>query len=415
MNHSDANLERARLLLQQGRTSDALKELKNILAQDPENDLALSLYGQCLLEEKKTEEAIAVFKQTIALDPENGYYFYLLGFAYYSKNAHTEALSQLEEAIRLEPYQAEFYGLMAHIYISERKYQVALDKADEGLAVDPENITALNARSIALNKLRRTDDAVETMQTTLSMDPDNALTHSTVGWNLLEKGKHKEATTHFREALRIAPDMHSAKAGLKEALKSVIPPYRWLLQFSFWVHNKGKNFRWAFFIAIYIGVRIVVSVTKNDPDFESVGIIVAAAYLLFIGISWIIGPLANAFLLFHRDGKHALEDSERWNAIAFMTCIASGILVLVLAATVAGESRSDNWFLAGMVLLLLSVPAGHMQYPIRFRGNSLGQWISIAMLGLAAVITVMCLAGLPGHEIPLVIYFIAFVLYSWVK
>ena len=52
MNHSDANLERARLLLQQGRTADALKELKNILAQDPENDLALSLYGQCLLEDK---------------------------------------------------------------------------------------------------------------------------------------------------------------------------------------------------------------------------------------------------------------------------------------------------------------------------------------------------------------------------
>ncbi len=415
MNQFDVNLERARLLLQQGRTADAQKELKQILSQDPDNDSALSLYGQCLLEEKKTDEAIAVFQQAISLDPEHGYYFYLLGFAYYSKDDHTQAIGHLSTAIRLEPYQAEFFGLLAHIYISERNYETALEKADEGLAVDPENITALNARSIALNKLRRTDDAVETMQTTLSMDPDNAITHTTVGWNLLEKGKYKEATTHFREALRIDPDMHSAKSGLKEALKSVIPPYRWLLQFSFWVHNKGKNFRWGFFIAIYIGVRIVVSVTKNDPDFESVGIIVAAAYLLFIGISWIISPMANAFLLFHRDGKYALEPSERWNALAFMACIAAGIGVMVLAATVAREGQSDTWLLAGMVLLSLSVPAGHMDYPIRLSGNSLGQWLSIGMLVLAGLIVIMSLGGINGHEIPLVIYFIAFVLYSWVK
>jgi tetratricopeptide (TPR) repeat protein len=415
MNEFSMNLERARLLLQQGRTADAKKELKQVLSQDPDNDIALSLYGQCLLEEKKTEEAITVFQQAIAKDPEHGYYFYLLGFAYYQKNNHKQAIEHLGTAIQLEPYQAEFYGLLSHIYIAERKYEMALEKADEGLAVDPENITALNARSIALNKLRRTDDAVETMQTTLSMDPDNAITHTTVGWNLLEKGRHKEATNHFREALRIDPDLHHAKSGLKEALKSVIPPYRWLLQFSFWVHNKGKNFRWGFFIAIYIGVRIVVSVTKNDPNFEMIGFIVVIAYLLFIGISWIINPMANAFLLFHRDGKHALDPSEKWNAISFMACIGAGILVMVLAATLATEGQSDNWFLAGMVLLSLSVPAGHMNYPLRLKGNSFGQWLSMGMLVLAMVIVGMCLGGIPGYEIPLVIYFIAFVLYSWVK
>jgi len=83
MNQFSMNLERARLLLQQGRTADAKKELKQVLSQEPDNDMALSLYGQCLLEEKKTEEAITVFQQAIAKDPEHGYYFYLLGFAYY--------------------------------------------------------------------------------------------------------------------------------------------------------------------------------------------------------------------------------------------------------------------------------------------------------------------------------------------
>ncbi len=414
MNEFSTILERARLLLSQGRTTDAKKELQQVLSQDPGNDIALSLYGQCLLEEKKTDEAITVFHQAIAIDPEHAYYFYLLGFAYYIKSDYVKAVEELTNAIRMNPYAAEFYGLLAHVYIGQLKYETALEKADEGLAVDPENITSLNARSIALNKMRRTDDAVETMKTTLSMDPDNAITHATVGWNFLEKGKHKEATTHFREALRIDPDMPAAKTGLKEALKSVIPPYRWLLQFSFWVHNKGKNFRWGFFIAIYIGVRLVASVTKDNPEFEMIGVIVVAAYLLFIGISWILNPLANVFLLFHRDGKHALDHSEKWNAYAFMACILSGTAVLILSG-ILPVNEEERWLFAGLVLLSLSIPVGHMDYPVRLKGNSLGQWLSIGMLILAPVILLLSLTGLAGYEIPLVIYMVAFVLYSWVK
>ena len=414
MNEFSTLLERARLLLSQGRTTDAKRELQQVLSKDPQNDIALSLFGQCLLEEKKTDEAITVFQQAIALEPENAYYFYLLGFAYYIKSDYVKAVEELTNAIRMNPYAAEFFGLLGHVHIGQLKYETALEKADEGLALDPENITALNARSIALNKLRRTDDAVETMKTTLSMDPDNAITHATVGWNFLEKGKHKEATIHFREALRIDPDMSAAKTGLKEALKSVIPPYRWLLQFSFWVHNKGKNFRWGFFIAIYLGVRIVVSVTKNNPEFEMIGVIVAVAYLLFIGISWLLNPLANVFLLFHRDGKHALDHSEKWNAYGFLACIISGIVLLILSG-ILPLPEEERWLFAGLVLLSLSIPVGHMDYPIRFRGNSLGQWMSIGLLILAPVIRLLSLTGMSGYEIPLVIYMVAFVLYSWVK
>ena len=39
-------LGRARLLLDQGRTNDAIKEVKQVLHQDPENDGALSLYAR---------------------------------------------------------------------------------------------------------------------------------------------------------------------------------------------------------------------------------------------------------------------------------------------------------------------------------------------------------------------------------
>jgi len=324
-------------------------------------------------------------------------------------------LDRESKAIELFPHHAEYYGLMAFIFLDEKEFELALQKADEGLALDPENITCLNARARAQNKLRQTNEAIATMQDALAIDPDNEFTHVTIGWNFLEKGKHKEATTHFREALRISPAHHSAKVGLKEALKSKIPPYRWLLQFNFWMQNKSKAFRWVFIISILVGVRLIEGFSKENPQFENAGIVVAACYFLFVGTSWIINPLANVFLLFHKDGKYALENSEKWNAIAFIICILSGIILIILSSVVPDKEQTGNFIASGFIVLSLCVPAGHMNYPVRIKGNSFSQWIAISLL-LSAVIAVLCtLTGLIAPMVFFVIYFILFVVYTWSK
>ena len=235
-------LERADLLLDQGRYKDAEAALKKVLEQEPQNDYALALLARCYLNNKRYEDGITIIQQAIALNPENSFYYYLLAFGFYHQNNSLAAIANLEKAIQLFPYNAEYFGLLAYIFIEERNFEKALEKADEGLAVDAENSTCLNARSTALNKLGRMEAALETMQDALAQAPDDEMTHATVAWNLLEKGAHKEAAHHFLEALRINPNYATAKAGLKEALKSKILPYKWLLQYSFWVQNRGKGY-----------------------------------------------------------------------------------------------------------------------------------------------------------------------------
>ena len=199
----------------------------------------------------------------------------------------------------MNPYFCESYGLLSHIYSEDKDFEKALEKADEGLAIDPENISCLNGRSVALNKLKRTEDAIETMQLALAQDPDNEVTHSTVGWNYLEKGKNKIAATHFKETLRINPNNTNARRGLKEALKSKIAPYRWLLQYSFWINNKGKKARWIFPLALYFLVRVSSSALEYSTATQSLGTLLIGLYILFVLTTWLINPLANFFLLFH--------------------------------------------------------------------------------------------------------------------
>lgn len=409
----EAMLSRANLLLAQGRAKEAEKQLSDALQQDPENDEALTLLARCKYDQRQFREGIAIVQRAIQIVPDNGYYFYLLAFGYYQTDANHSAQRYLKHAITLQPYAADFYALWALILIDEKDFNQALEKANEGLAIDPENITCLNARSTALNKLKRVEAAIETMQNALQQDPENDFTHVTVGWNLLEKGKHKEAAEHFREALRINPNLEYARTGLKEALKSRIAPYRWLLQYSFWVNNKGKNARWIIPIAVYFGVRLVTSFAeKAGSTFAVIGGLLVALYILFVATSWVINPVANFFLLFNKDGKYALNNSERWSSMLAVVALSSGLLLLLSCLFVPAAIQM-RILISGLILLSLALPLGHMEYPLRFRNQPVIQWLSLALALFGMITFAFSISGMGGH-LPMA-YGITFVVYTWVS
>jgi tetratricopeptide (TPR) repeat protein len=408
-------LERANLLLAQGRPKDAERQLADALRIEPENDYALGLLTRCKFDQQQYKAGIDVIKRAIQLMPHEGYYFYLLAFGYYQLNLNIEAARYLHRAVQLSPWSAEFFGLWGLVLLEEKHFEQALQKANEGLAVDAENITCLNVRSTALNKLKRVDDAIETMQDALEKDPENAYTHTTVGWNLLEKGRHKDAAGHFREALRIHPNLEGAREGLKQALKSKIPPYKWLLRYSFWINNKGKNARWAIPLGIYVGVQLISRLSQSGGgNLANIGLIVVALYLLFVITSWVINPLANFFLLFHKDGKYALSNREKANAVCLTVALLAGLALVLIGLFLPGGGSEAVMF-AGLVTMSLGLPLGHMQFPLRLNNNSLVQWFSLALILVGLLAVVFSLANAPAATPLLYTYLIGFILYTWIS
>ena len=411
----NAFMERADLLLEQGRHKDAESFLKQVLQQEPENDEALALLSRSYINSGRYDEGIEVILSAIALEPNNSFYFYLLAFGYYRKDQLFAAIENLRKAIELNPYQAEYFGLLAHVHIAEREFEVALEKANEGLALDAESITCLNARSIALNKLKRTEAAIETMQNALAQDPDNEVTHTTVGWNYLEKGRHKEAAGHFMEALRIDPNFNNAKAGLKEALKSKILPYKLMLQYGFWINNQGKGLQKAMPFIIYAVFRILVLVFESNDNTAGLGWMVGGLYILFVVTSWVINPIANFFLLFHRVGKHALTHNERWAALTSVPFLILGLAILAVSSftdVVKGTSY-ENMFLPGMICISLALPLSQISYPIHFANKQWKEWYTLALAG-AGILSLLLFIIAPAVVLPLaVIYGVAFIIYTW--
>ncbi|MFT3823223.1 MAG: tetratricopeptide repeat protein [Chitinophagaceae bacterium] len=410
----DALLSRADLLLRQNRPKEAEKELLQVLQQEPDNDYALSMLGRSKYDQRQFNEGIGLIQQAIRVDPQNGYYFYLLAFGYYQADSNHSAKRYLQRAIELAPYAADFHGLLAMILLEEKDFKQALEKANEGLAIDAENITCLNARSTALNKLRRVDDAISTMQDALQQDPENAFTHTTIGWNLLEKGKHKEADRHFREALRINPNLEGARAGLKESMKSKIAPYRWLLQYSFWINNKGRKARWIIPFGLIIIIQLVSELTKrtDNPGVTLAGNLVIGIYLLFVLTSWLINPMANFFLLFYKDGRYALTTNEKWNAITTVTVLLTGIAIMIASQVI--QPAPLGLFMGGLTIFSLALPMGHLKIPIQFRSNPTHQWFTLSLVLTGLITAVLFFAGLAIAETVAAVYLVAFVLFSWI-
>lgn len=410
-------LDQARLLLDQGRAKDAEAKIKQFLQQEPNNHYALSLLARCLFHRKQFDEGITVMQDAISFQPEESFYYYLLAFGFYQEDKSKPAIDNLNRAIVLNPWHAEYYGLMSFVLLGERQFNTALEKANEGLALEADNLTCLNARSMALNKLKKTDEAIATMQDALAQDPDSGFTHNTIGWNLLERGRHKEAATHFREALRINPVMQNAQSGLKEALKSKIPPYKWLLQYSFWVNNQGKRLKVAMPIILFVGFRLLIGLLGQSSSTEVLGGVVAGIYLVFVIGSWTMNSIANFFLLFHPDGKYALTNTEKWSAIGVVSAMVGGFALLGMAASFSsfakGTAYEGIFLVTGLICLSLALPLGEMDYPIDFKNTKKRNRFSLILTGLG-IFALLFTAVFPAQAlIPISLYGVCFLLYNW--
>lgn len=411
---NDKHLARAEVLIQQGRLRDAEKEVRQALHADPQSHKALATLGRVYIDGKRPAEGIPLISQAIGLCPDEDYYLYLRAFGYYQLNLHTAAEQDVMQAIALNPWNAGYFALHAFILVETRRFSEALAKANEGLMVDAADINCLNAQSIALVKLNRLQDAEANIKFTLHTAPDNDAVHLNAGYSYLEKGRHRDAAHHFRETLRLNPGSEAAREGLKDALRSKIAPYRWMLQYSFWLQNKGRNMQIAFLIGIYIGFRLLFSLADYVPKW--LGVIFVVLFVLYVVaalLSWVLKPVANLFLSVHPEGRYALTPAERTSSLLVGGAIAAGLLTaLVYAAWPVKNDQTVLILLAAGVLASMAIPLSYIQFPLRQYLGSYKQWAGY--LAVLLGITGLMLLPAYGGTFVFTAYLPVWVIGTWV-
>lgn len=322
-------ISRAQILIEQQRYQEAVKILLEALAEFPQAIFPRLLLAESYISLDQYDLATDIIQQGIELAPDEGDFFYLKARVHLNQRQWHDAESALKTAIELDPSDANYPAYLAHLFMLRKRFKEALAVSNRALELDPENLLALNVRSSALQKLESPEEAEETIQGAFQQDPNNAYTHANYGWNLLEKGKYKEANNHFKEALRVDPTFEYAQMGLLESIKSTNIVYRLYLKYVFWMSNQGAKAQWGVIIGFYILTRILRSASRSNPELEP---LLMPVYFIMVAVallSWIIGPLGNIFLLLNPYGRMLLDKGEKLSATAVTVSLAIGTLALL--------------------------------------------------------------------------------------
>lgn len=377
-------LQRALILHQQARHDLAERELRQHLAECPNDGFALALLAISMLEQERRDEAERTAKESIAAAPDMAYSHYALARVYSDRNCYKEAANAIAEAIRLEPADADYHAMSAVIELERRNWAAALSAAETGLQFDPEHVDCNNFRAMALVKLGRKAEAGVTIAGTLAREPEDALTHANQGWTLLEAGDRKQAMHHFRESLRLDPSDAWAKAGLVEAIKAGNPLYAGMLRYFLWTAKLSSRAQWGVIVGGYVGMRILWWLAKTNPSLEPLLTPIIVAYMVFALLTWLAQPIFNLLLFLHPFGRHALNDDRRSQAKWVGACLALAA-GLVLLWFIAG--RVDAFLLFAIVLGTLAIPtsaihACHRGWP---RVTMTAITLALGLIGLSAV------------------------------
>lgn len=405
MHGMDARVERARLLIAQSRFDLAERELRGSLAEDPRDWLSHALLSFALLRLERADQALEEARAAIGCRPDASYAHYVHALALLESDRRKEARAAARQALELDPQDPDHHALLGWIDLGERRWQEALVNAEGGLALDPEHVQCANVRAQALVKLGRGGEAGHTLDATLSRDPESAITHANMGWTLLERGGHRRALEHFREALRLDPEFEWAREGIVEAMKARHFLYRAMLRYFFWMGKLQSKVQWALILGAVFGLRLLRALARANPGLEPFVLAITVAYVVFMAATWLAKPLFDLVLRLDSFGRLCLSEDQvkGSNWLGATLALALAFLVAHLAAP------GGPWLTAaaGALALCLPVSGIYQATPGSRRRAHAAYAVGLALVGLGALL-------LPDQAAKLgAIFALGIVAYTW--
>ena len=287
----------------------------------------------------------------MGLAPDSPHPHYVLSVIYYNRNMYKEAEASIDEAIAMDPFNSSFYAQKSQICYRKRRWQDALNAAELGLEIDAEDVECVNIRAMTLVKLGRQADAAKTIDKALERDPENAFSHANVGWTLLEKGDYKNANEHFREALRLQPDLEWARQGVIESIKSQSIFYRWILGYFLWMQKLSSAGQWAFVIVGFVLYQVLLYTSERNEALSPYILPILVLYIGFVVLTWTANPLSNLILRLNKFGRLALSREEKMtsNLVALFFFPALGCALAYFIAF-------DFEFIIYAIICVLMIP-----------------------------------------------------------
>ncbi len=368
------------LLQEQGRLEAAEACFYSALGQEPENDFIYSRLALCQLsQEGKRKQALESIGEAIRLRADEGYYHSVKSLILADLRQGKEALSAAETAIGFDPEDALALAAKANAYCIMERWAETEEWSRRALSADSDHSLAANLLTHALRMQGRAEENQHAVEQQLAADPENSFAHINAGWSALQRGDHKTAETHFREALRLDPEAEMAREGLIESFKARSRFYRLYLSYCFFMQRFTGGRQWMIIIGFYVAYQVSRNLLERVSPI--LGGVLAILWLTLVMWIWLAPGIGNFLILLDSSARLALKTSEKWLGLA----VGGGVLVGV--TLIAGSFALDSTpvLLGGIGLLASAIPAS-----LAFDNESArGRWIFGSITAAIYLLTTM--------------------------
>jgi tetratricopeptide (TPR) repeat protein len=232
------------------------------------------------------DAALATVRQVLAQDLDNQSARLLLFELLTEKNNLGEAEQVIVELLRDYPEHAHYYGRYAELMIRAMHFQKARALADEGIRYDPDDPGCLAARTICDFIEQRAGASSHSMQQLIVRYPQSVRTLILILVALQDRGDHRGALRIAQELVRAQPDNANfvqlaaeLKANAHWSMLPLWPMARW---------------GWGASIALWLlGTGAIRILGQSHPV---AALAVAVCFVTYVIYSWVWPPLLRRWM-----------------------------------------------------------------------------------------------------------------------
>lgn len=189
-----------------GRFEEAAEISRRIIELAPDRldghrNLGLSLLGL-----KRFVEAAESFERTIQIGPRVAMHHHGMALAFEGAGRPVDAERSLRKALALEPGNQESLDLLLHLLTDMDRGAEAAPFLRRAHDLDPDSSTGQMNLATAYLEEAKPGAALDPLQRAIELTPGSAEAHERMGATLRQLGRFEEAETYLRKAIELDPD-----------------------------------------------------------------------------------------------------------------------------------------------------------------------------------------------------------------
>ena len=188
-----------------GDRPEALRRLGNIVATQPDDLDAASVYGDMLRYDEQYLEAAEAYTKALAITggdhPTDWRFYYVRGIAYERAKQWPKAEADFLKALELNPDQPAVLNYLGYSWIDQDMHLTeALEMIQKAVDAQPQDGYIIDSLGWAFYKLGRIDEAVTTLERAVLLRPNDPELNDHLGDAYWTVGRHLEARFQWRIA-----------------------------------------------------------------------------------------------------------------------------------------------------------------------------------------------------------------------